>query len=336
MSSTNTTGTGDLDGGRGPGRGSRRSWLLVFVVGVLIGAVVAAASVLATVALLQEDRDVSAERSDDPAPTAPAQRPTGSPAPAPAPEDGPVTPAPAGFPGPDDTGVPEGVELTKSDALVVTEDGAVLENLHITGSVKVEANDVTIRNSLIDATTSRYPVQVMGEVTGLVIEDSEIDGNGTGTIAILKKNYTLRRVDIHSVMDGPRIEGANVLIEDSWIHDLTRVEGGHHDAIQIRQGSNIRITGNTLVPYKASTGDPMNAAIQIGSLMGPMTDLVVAGNYLDGGNYTINGGSSWVTKATYRNNRFGRNYRYGVKTNLGGGSTWESSNVFDDSSKAAK
>ena len=272
--------------------------------------------------------------------TAPGRAPAPAPAPAPVPAPEPVpAPAPPTMPGSragaDNTGVPTGVALRASAGLTITRAGTVIDGLHIRGRVVVKADNVTIRRTIIDS-TAIYPVQQDSSNRGLVVEDSEIDGNGKASVAILKGNYTLRRVDIHSVKDGPRIEGDNVLIEDSWIHDLTRVKGGHHDTIQIRKGINIILRGNSLTANKS--GDPMNAAIQIGSALGtvPISGLLVEDNFLDGGNYTINGGSSWVTKATYRNNRFGRNYRYGVKTNLGGGSTWESSNVFDDSSKAAK
>lgn len=236
------------------------------------------------------------------------------------------------FPSASTTGVPAGVELTSSGGLRITEDGAVIDALHIKGGVKVEANNVTIRRSLIDS-SGLYPVQVVNGYSGLVIEDSEIDGNGAASVAVLRGGYTLRRVDIHSVKDGPRIEGDNVVIEDSYVHDLTRVEGGHHDTLQIRKGRNIVIRGNNLQAYKESTNDPMNAALQIGSMLGELSGLVVEGNLMNGGNYTVNAGSSYVQQAVYRHNRFGRDFRYAPVGNLGGGSVWEQSNVWHDTER---
>jgi hypothetical protein len=238
-------------------------------------------------------------------------------------------------PGASNTGVPAGVTLKASGALTITKAGTVIDGLAINGAVSVKADNVTIRRSRINSTAT-YPVQIDSGNKGLVIEDTEIDGNGNASVAVLKGNYTLRRVNIHDVKDGPRIEGDNVVIEDSWIHDLTRVEGGHHDTIQIRKGVGIAIRRNTLTPVKGA--DPMNAAIQIGSALGtvPVSKLVVEGNFMDGGNYTINGGSSWVTDGVYRNNRFGRHFRYGISTNLGAGSRWDSSNVWDDTSTPVK
>lgn len=268
-------------------------------------------------------------------PTPDPDPPVDPPAPEPEPEPTPEPPPPSdddthpggGWPSPATTGVPVGTTLTDSGSLVITTPGAVIDALHVRGTVKVQADNVTIRRSIIDS-TGTYPVQLMGDAKGLVIEDSEIDGGGKASAAILKRGYTLRRVEIRNVKDGPRIEGDDVTIEDCLIWKLTRVEGGHHDTIQIRKGIGITIRHNTLLPYRADTDDPMNAAIQIGSALGdvPISGLVVEGNYMDGGNYTINGGSSWVTEAVYRGNTFGEHFRYGVKKSVAGGSRWDGSN----------
>jgi hypothetical protein len=146
-------------------------------------------------------------------------------------------------------------------------------------------------------------------------------------VAILRGEYTLRRVNIHDVRDGPRIEGNNVRIEDSYIHHLTRVPDGHHDAIQVRKGVNIDIVGNTLEAWNASTGDPMNAAIQIGSLTGTLDDMLVEANYMDGGNYTVNAQKS-SGNVVFRSNVFGPNARYGPYSD-GPGVSFDASNIME-------
>ena len=274
-----------------------------------------------------------------PTTTAPPGPPTTTPRPTTTnpspPTTTPPSPPPANgrFPDASTTGVPAGVTLRPSGSVTVSSAGAVLENLHITGSVTVNAANVTIRNSLID-NTGTYPIKV-GSGGSVVVEDSEIDGNGTASVAILPGKYTLRRVDIYDVRDGPRIEGDDVVIEDSYIHHLHRVPDGHHDAIQIRKGSNITIRRNNLQAYNADTGDPMNAAIQIGSLTAPMRNLVVDGNLMNGGNYTINSGKSGSDPSYYRNNVFGRNFRYGILSS-GPGVVWDSSNVWQDTGQPVR
>jgi len=123
-----------------------------------------------------------------------------------------------------------------------------------------------------------------------------------------------------------------VTIEHSYIHDLFRSPDGHHDSIQIRAGDSIIVRGNNLQAFNALTGDPMNAAIQIGSLATTdrITDLLVEDNLMNGGNFTINGGKDAVESALYRRNRFGRDFRYGVRGNLTSTSVWEPNNVWND------
>jgi hypothetical protein len=239
----------------------------------------------------------------------------------------PSSPTPGRFPDASTTGVPAGVTLRPSGSITVGQDGTVLQGLHVTGTITVAADDVTIRDTLID-NAGTYPIRITSG-RNLVVEDSEIDGNGAGNVAILPGGYTLRRVDIHDVLDGPRVEGDDVLIEDSYIHHLHRVEGGHHDTIQIRHGNGIVIRRNNLQAFNPDTRDPMNASIQIGSLNGPLTGLVVDGNLMNGGNYTINAGKSSPDPSYWRNNRFGRDFRYGVITG-GPGVVWDATNVYDD------
>ncbi|WP_168202741.1 right-handed parallel beta-helix repeat-containing protein [Georgenia wutianyii] len=248
------------------------------------------------------------------------------PEPAPGPESGRD-----GFPTAETTGVPDGVRLTDSGGLTITEPGTVVEGMHIRGTVTIAADDVTIRNSLIETGTPQYPVKVEKGVTGALIENVEIDNqDGTGIGVFFKGAGTLRGADIHSAEDGIRIEADNVTVEDTYIHDLFRQPGGHHDALQIRKGDNITIRGNNFQAYRAATDDPMNAAIQIGSLLGddPISNLVVEDNLFNGGNFTINGGKGIVDSARYSRNQFGPNYRYGAVGNLADASRWDDSNVW--------
>ena len=176
-------------------------------------------------------------------------------------------------------------------------------------------------------------------VTGTRIERVEVDNlNSTGIgIYFQGGSGTVRYADIHSAEDGIRIEADNVVVENSYIHDLFRHPGGHHDTIQIRRGDNVSIRNNNLQIYNARTDDPMNAAIQIGSLIGTnrISNLRVTGNLMNGGNFTINGGGRGeVDSAVYSGNRFGRDLRRGVHGNLEN-STWDASNVWDDTGTPA-
>lgn len=220
-----------------------------------------------------------------------------------------------GPPGPDNTGVPAGTALRRSDSLTISEDGAVVENLDIDGCVVVDADDVTIRRTRITCTDAPggRAVVMDGKHTGLLIEDVEVDGGGTTEIGIDLNEAVIRRANIHSVNDGIRM-GADLVIEDSWIHTMTRQGDLHPDAIQGISARDVVIRRNTLDPRNAKTGDLGNAAIMLGSETGPKISrgVVIEDNHLDGGNYTINISAAITAKDfVVRGNVFGPNARYG-------------------------
>ncbi|MFD1504230.1 hypothetical protein FE374_04080 [Georgenia yuyongxinii] len=240
------------------------------------------------------------------------------------------------FPDASNTGVPAGTPLTRSGSLTIEEDGAVIEGLEIVGSVKVLADNVVIRNSRILG-TARTPLKVKG--ANLLVEDTEIDGQGKANPVLGSSDYTLRRVHIHNVVEGPRIDGGNVTIEDSYIHSLIDDDKTHGDVIQVLSGKNINIHGNNLQAYNPDLGYPANAAFQFGEEHGRVRNCVVENNLMNGGNYTINGGGggSEGAECTFRNNVFQENYRYGVRANLGPNVTWDkTSNVLLGTVEPAK
>jgi hypothetical protein len=242
--------------------------------------------------------------------------------------------APSTFPGPDDTGVPTGTKLRASGSIKVTEDGTVLSGLNITGCVTVTAKNVILRKSRITC-DGLYSIRT-DDAVNLVVEDVEIDGRGKNSAAVCCGEYTLRRVDISNVIDGPRL-GSDVVIEDSWIHHLTRQPGSHNDTLQTTGASNIVVRRNTLEAYNPVTKDPFNACLMIGSTTGPIvSNLIFERNYCNGGNYSI-GVREDLNAANIRvqGNVFGRNHRYGVIARPDQrGITWDkATNLYADNRK---
>lgn len=235
------------------------------------------------------------------------------------------------FPDASNTGVPANTVLRESGSITIRQDGAVLDALHVTGTVKVAADNVTIRKSLVD-NTGLYPIRLVGGHRNLVIEDTEINGNGKGSSAVCCDNFTLRRVNIHDVFEGPRLNG-NVMILDSYVHHLLRCEWCHIDCVQTTGGSNIVVRGNNLQAYNPDIKYLANAAYQIGTSQGSAEGILVENNLLNGGNFTLNAGGGRVmdgAEAVFRGNRFGRDFRYGPVTNIGPRSNFDDSNVWND------
>jgi hypothetical protein len=220
-----------------------------------------------------------------------------------------------GFPGAENTGVPDGVTLKESDGLRISANGAVISDLDIEGCVVVDADDVTIRNTRIRCSdpASANAVQVADGATGLVIEDSEIDGLGGAQIGVGWNNYTLRRVEIHGTADGVRL-GSNSVIEDSWIHDLKRQGELHGDAVQSTSGGDILVRHNTLDSVTTDNHDLNNSAIMLGTETGAqlLAEARFEGNYLNGGNYTVNiRGDANIRDVVFIDNVFGPDHRFG-------------------------
>lgn len=187
------------------------------------------------------------------------------------------------FPGADDTGVPAGTSLRPSGSLTVTEDGAVIDGLDVSGTITVRADGVTIRRTRVRTSGQRFGINVATNTSGTVIEDVEIVGTDDNcSIGIVHGHYTLRRGDVSGCVDGLRA-GSNTTVEHSYVHDLRWFPGAHSDALQSMGGSNIRIVGNTLEGrWQNST-----AAIIMGTLAAQLKDVLIEGNQLSGGTYTV-------------------------------------------------
>ncbi|RKR88219.1 hypothetical protein BDK92_2527 [Micromonospora pisi] len=285
---------------------------------------------------------VTAGAEIGPAPEAPAEstatpsaRPSATRTTAPAPSSAPPPEAigsiPESFPGPNNTGVPSGVTLKASGSINAVRDGQVFTGLDIKGCVTVTAKNVVLRKSRISC-GGLYSIRTKGAVN-LLVEDVEINGQGTNSAAVCCGDYTLRRVEITNTIDGPRL-GNNTVIENSWIHHLSRASGSHNDALQTTGASNIVVRGNSLETYNPITRDPFNACIMIGSTTGPVvSNLTFENNYCNGGNYSIgiredlNG-----SNIRFRQNVFGRDFRFGVVARpTQAGISWDKpSNVWAD------
>lgn len=185
-------------------------------------------------------------------------------------------------PGPTNTGVPAGTVLAPSDSISIDQDGAVVEDLDIHGAITVLANNVTIRRVHVTS-GDYYPIRYFdNDNTGLLIEDSEVEGTSDDVTASLSfANYTARRLNIHGGADGFKAD-ANVLIEDSWVHDLRNGPDQHNDCVQNTGGAGVTLRNNSM-----SGGS--NAAVQTGDEGGVATeDLTLECNWFGGGGWTLN------------------------------------------------
>jgi hypothetical protein len=228
----------------------------------------------------------------------------------------PTPPPPSGDPdrpwahntGPSNRGA-----LVPRGGMTITTNGAVYENIDVTGDIWIDADNVTIRNFRVNASGKIYGINVLDGHKGVLLEDGEI--YNMSSAAILGTGFTARRLHIHdSSGDAIKAQGSSTgptLVEYCFIEKLGSGAEAHADGDQTRGGSNITFRYNNI--YLPSPGKPgypgapykTNAAfmLQLG-----ISNFVIENNWLNGGNYTIYCQSSGIY---VRNNIFGSSYQYG-------------------------
>jgi hypothetical protein len=218
----------------------------------------------------------------------------------------PPPPPQTGWPDATNTGVPTGTVLTASGAITVSTAGTIIENRDITGGITVNAPNVIIRRCRIRSSTFYV---VRNNSTGLLIEDSEIDGllGTSNSMGMGNTGFTMRRCNVHGTENGFNIGGTStVLVEDSYIHNLYTGGGAHTDGAQFNQGaSNITFRHNQFVSQPGSTSciimwdgsgtQNANVLIENNRLLGAGAAYTI---------YTPRQGP--LTNVRIRNNRFGR------------------------------
>jgi hypothetical protein len=214
--------------------------------------------------------------------------------------------------------VPAGTALTVHNGdLSITKEGAVIDGLDIRGFVKVNAANVTIRNSIIrgrNPGTTNYSL-ITSTKPGVVIEDSELVASIASPWIDGLKGYgfTARRLNIHNVVDTALIYGDNTTIEKSWLHgNLHFLQDpqhngtpSHDDNIQVQGGRNIRLIGNTLE-------GAYNTGLMVTQDYSITSNRRFTGNWADGGGCTVNiaeKGKGPIQGLVVSDNRFGRNTR---------------------------
>lgn len=211
-------------------------------------------------------------------------------------------------------------------SLNVTTDGAVVENLEIRGSLRIDANDVVVRNVWV-YTTSFWTIYVgSGSATFEHVEIGHPDAVGERGIG--GNNVTARYLDIHSVEDGIKI-GSNVLYDNVVVHDLdSNSDAPHADAVQADGGQANAVIMNSSLDSTGPLGNG-NAAIILKSDLGTLDNITITNSYLNGGNYTVyvrDGGNGMPTNIEFSNNQIGVDNNYGI-VSTDGPFSWEGNSL---------
>jgi hypothetical protein len=253
---------------------------------------------------------------------------------------------PSRWPGAATTGVPSGTRLeVRTGTIKITKDGSVVEGLELHGDIVVLAKNVTIRNCRVIGAGDWAILQRMEAGSGgLTVEDTEISGGGGRPLEFGILNYagmlTVRRVDVHAMMSA--VQTPQGLVEESYFHDPKDFPGAHVTLVASgsgpRPGMSLTIRHNAILNPGGQT-----AAVALYQDFGLNHDVLVQGNLLAGGGYTIYGGAGkYGTPHHIRfiGNVFSRRY-FPKGGAFGWGTTWDGSgpgnmwagNVWEDTGK---
>lgn len=226
-----------------------------------------------------------------------------------------TTAADCGYPTAATTGVPPGTSLTPvtGTPLRITEDGAVVEGIHLTGWLQIEASNVTIRNSVVTS-TSWWGIlfgQTNQSATNLTIDHVTVDsvpgqgpdngGYDYGIAAAGTGSMDVAFADVSGFKDGIDISLGSV--RDSYVHDLSQFTGAHTQAVYAWcGGAGLTLEHNTFV--NQTDQDYSTAAIYIAPDCGHQNAVTVHDNWLAGGAYVLYGGDTTATNIRVTDNAF--------------------------------
>ena len=151
---------------------------------------------------------------------------------------------PAVFPDATTTGVPIGTTLTLFGSLTISTPGAVVSNLDITGTVTINAANVTLVNCKVTTSHANAVVGITGSGNGVIICDCEINGGGLSAYGILNRSggtgNTYLRCNIHGSENGID-PGNGDTVQDSYIWSFSNTDNPtpHTDGIEFDGGNNL-------------------------------------------------------------------------------------------------
>lgn len=119
------------------------------------------------------------------------------------------SPHSCGYPDPSNTGVPSGVPLRASGSLQITQQGAVVSGLQVTGSIQVLASNVTIENTRVIQNQTCGPVEACGN-SAIEVRD--------GLTGVVIKNVETASVPGDTCEHDIRNTGASLTIEGAYLH----------------------------------------------------------------------------------------------------------------------
>ena len=179
--------------------------------------------------------------------------------------------------------------------------GGTLSKVRVRGILALDRPNVRVVDSwLEEGVRVILGCGIGGAGVGAVIEHNRIGPPAgrtlpPGTNAIGDGGFAARWNDIYGFEDGCRCNG-NVVFEHNWVHDLLAGPDAHNDAVQLTDNGDPAAGwgGPTYIRFNALENRfTQTGAVTLGADTGPVRwPVIIEGNWLSGGGYTLYGGWS--------------------------------------------
>jgi hypothetical protein len=191
----------------------------------------------------------------------------------------------ARYPTPSNVGLPSGwvPDETVNGTLVITTNGATIQNVRVNGSVEIRASDVTLHRCRVTGNIwNQWSAVQYGP---FMVEECDI-GPDTGTSSWLHgmigvSNYECHQSHIHNTVDAWRVSGDDVYVHRS-LAILTDLPDEHADGLQCYAGGTNILVDNCTIDCRLPTAK--NSAVFAAD---SSAELRVRNSLLMGGAYTI-------------------------------------------------
>ncbi len=229
-----------------------------------------------------------------------------------------------GWPGASNTGYPAGTSLQTSASHTVSTNNTVIDGQQINGSITINAQNVTIKNSLINYSGSggggSGAIKILAGASA-IIDHVEVNGNSAVHTCVWHEGSSVQITNLkcHDIEDGVfswadtgnASSGNNLTMEDSYLYNFNAVESnGHFDGYQTEGAAHVVLRHNTF-----QSGIDGTSAIAIWNSQKTSDDFLVENNLIKGGGFSIYAhdysptetnpvGGFAVSNVRFLNNRF--------------------------------
>jgi hypothetical protein len=187
------------------------------------------------------------------------------------------------------------------NTVTVTQAGAVLSGINFgTATVDISANNVTIEDCTFTGTTGYDAVLQTGTSSGATVENCTFTGTKSPTednvwIASNQGSMTIEdNTFLYSPGDAIDMHGG--VVTGNYFSGAGYLPGAHADAIWVPSSSGTTITDNFIDgTTNADSPGQQNSDLRLTNELGNLSNVTVSGNYLLGGAYTIEAGSTNTT-----------------------------------------